>query len=162
MPAPERKAQTPTSLEMLPSQPNFGRLVLRALAAAEQRIEIGAAREAAEGGAVLGRHRVEEVRGFQAAGARHVLHDDIGLAGNVASDVARERAGVEVIAAARRIAEYEVDVPAGVELGGALSMRRGADTQRQRPQNCSRSNRFHGLSLARPIAETGTGFGIVC
>ena len=125
MPAPERKAQTPTSLEMLPSQPNLAASYCAPCAAAEQRIEIGAAREAAEGGAVLGRDGVEEVGGLQAAGARHVLHDNIGIAGNVASDVARERAGVEVIAAARRIAEDEVDVPAGVELCDASEHAQG-------------------------------------
>ena len=39
MPAALMKAQTLTSFEMLPSQLNFGRVELRALAAAEQRLD---------------------------------------------------------------------------------------------------------------------------
>src|SRR5262249_60336046 len=65
-------------------------LVLRAFAAAEQGIEEGAAREAAEAQAVLRGDAVEVVRRLDAAGAGHVLHHDRWVARNVLRDVAGE------------------------------------------------------------------------
>jgi hypothetical protein len=43
---------------------------------------------------------MEELRDSQAPGARHVLRHDLRVAGDVLADVASQRSGVEVVAAA--------------------------------------------------------------
>ena len=78
-------------------------------AAFQQRIDAGGARERAERGAVLRRGGVDEIRRAQRAGARHVLRHDGRLAGDVLAHVAGEMAGVEVVAAADREADQQVD-----------------------------------------------------
>src|SRR5262249_56343063 len=50
--------------------------------------------------------------------ARHVLRHDGGLAGNVAPVVARERARIDVVAAARRRPDKEIDALTGVIIPG--------------------------------------------
>src|SRR5215208_698366 len=47
--------------------------------------------------------------GARAAGARHVLDDDVGIAGNVSVHVARNGAGIDVVAAAGVAAHHELD-----------------------------------------------------
>ena len=57
-------------------------------------------RHDAERAAVLGRHGVEIIRGAHRGGARHVRHHDRGAAGQMPAEMAREHAGIKVIAAA--------------------------------------------------------------
>ena len=52
-----------------------------------------------------------------AARARHVLRDDRRLAWNVAAHVARQRARIDVVAAAGRRPDEEIDVLAGEGVG---------------------------------------------
>jgi len=74
------------------------------------------AAEQTDCGAVLGRDRVEVVGGAQAAGARHVLHHDIGIARNVAAEIARQQARDDVVTAARPVADDQIDLLALVEI----------------------------------------------
>src|SRR5258705_412544 len=63
------------------------------------------------------------IRGDQAARARHIFHDDTGIARNVSAQVARNGAGVSIKAAAGGKADDDANVFAFVEIirGGALS-----------------------------------------
>ena len=54
--------------------------------------------------------------GLGAARARHVAHDDRRIAGNVPRKMPRDRAGIDVVAAADIVADDEVDGLAGVEI----------------------------------------------
>jgi hypothetical protein len=65
---------------------------------------------------------VNVVSGLQSAGARHVLHDDAGLAGNVIGEMAREQTRILVIAAARAETDHDADGLAFVELGRGLGL----------------------------------------
>ena len=76
----------------------------------EQRLHREPAREHAERGAVLRRLVEDEVRRPQAAGAGHVLHDDVGIAGQVLAEMAREVARIDVVGRARRIADHHRDL----------------------------------------------------
>ena len=75
----------------------------------------------ADDGAVLGRDAVEIVHRANAAGARHVLHDDVRLAGNVRAQIRRERVGIARIAAAGAGAHDERHLPAFVELSAVAA-----------------------------------------
>ena len=66
---------------------------------------------------------LDVLRGLGAAGARHVLDHDGRLAGDVAAEMARHRARVDVVAAARSAADDHLDGLAGVVVGGG---KRGA------------------------------------
>jgi hypothetical protein len=89
-----------------------------------------------ERGAVLGRDLVEIVRGLEAAGARHVLRDQRRLSRNVLAQVARHHAAVEIVAAARGVADGDRDGLAGEELLGRL---RGGLFGQQQQRNRQRS-----------------------
>ena len=61
-------------------------------------------------GAVLGRDALHVPHQPPAAGARHVLHDDIGIAWNVAAPVPRQHAGIGVVGTAGGRADKDRDV----------------------------------------------------
>src|SRR5439155_9903514 len=84
-------------------------------------------------GAVLGRHGLHIGGELVAAGARHVLRHDYRVAGDVAAEFAREQPRISVVAAARRAADVEVDLPAAVELrdGILLAVRRVGKPERE-------------------------------
>ena len=69
--------------------------------------------------AVLRRGQVEIAHRGQAPGARHVLHDDGRIAGNVIADIARQHARIIVVAAGRREADHDGEELALVEIVGA-------------------------------------------
>ena len=98
-----------------PSQVNLRAIELHGGIGAEQPDHRDVAAEHAEGGAVLGRGAVEKVGRPQAAGARHVLHRDRRIARNEAPEVPRQQPRREVVAAARPVADDQVDLPALVE-----------------------------------------------
>ena len=66
---------------------------------------------------VLGSHFVEPVRRSAAAGARHILRNNGGLAGDMVGDEAGEQAGIQVIATTRAVADDEADLFAAVKIG---------------------------------------------
>ncbi len=72
--------------------------------------------------------------GLGAAGARQVLDHDIGLAGNVATHMARQRACIDVKSTAWKIADDEVDGLAGIIVGGRS---RGGEPQGLEPHHDS-------------------------
>src|SRR5262249_40385942 len=80
------------------------------------------AAEGAERGAVLGRDRIDVLRGAQAPGAGHVLRHDRRPARDMLADVAGDQPAVEVVAAADAVADDEIDGLAAVEILDALSM----------------------------------------
>jgi hypothetical protein len=79
----------------------------------------------------------------QASGARHVLRQDGRIPGNVLADMAGEVAGVEVVAAADRKPDGEVDGLALVELLDALRLDGGGGGGREHQQAGERSNGSH-------------------
>jgi hypothetical protein len=84
-------------------------------------------------GAILHPRPVDVVAGDHAAGARHVLHDDGRIAGNVAGEMLADGAAVEIVAAARIRPHQDRDGLALVEIGAALGRAgRGAECRRQR------------------------------
>jgi hypothetical protein len=83
-----------------------------------------------ENGAILGRDLIQIVHGANAAGAGHVLDDDVGLAGNVACKERREGARVAGIAATGVRAQDPRDLPALVEI--VSRARRGREENRER------------------------------
>ena len=112
----------------------------------QQRPHHRARHDAGDDGAVLGRDLGEEAGGAAAAGARHVLDHDVGLAGDVAVDVARQRAAVDVVAARRTGADDEVDGPAGVVV--LRRRRRGDEGAERRAERRAASRRlFNGIMM---------------
>src|SRR5262249_50840032 len=87
---------------------------------AEDRIEPGAAADGGDHAAVLWGDAEHPVGEPQAAGAFHVLRHDRRIAGDVLGEVARDDAGVEVIATADAVADVEIERLALVEVGRAL------------------------------------------
>src|SRR5262249_26276752 len=81
----------------------------------------------ADDGAVLGRNVEDRVHRQEAAGTGLVLRHDRGLSRNMLAEMAGEQPPEGVIAAARRVADDEIDGLAGVELFRRL--RRSMDTQ---------------------------------
>src|SRR5262249_56402505 len=86
----------------------------------EQGIETGAAADYPEGGAVLGCDVVKPVGEHEAAGARHVLRNDGRIAWDEAPHVASQRTGIDIVSAARAVADVEIEALAPVELRRAL------------------------------------------
>ena len=136
-----------------------------ALALADQRLHRHAAAEHADGRAVLGRDVVEVVRGLERARARHVLHHDGRIAGDVLADMAGENAGIGVVAAAGAVADDQVDGLAAVEVGDRV-LRAGRWRQRpsrtrtktgrryvRRIDGCSLGGRFPILACPRVRSE---------
>jgi hypothetical protein len=85
-------------------------------AAAEQRLDHRAHEQPADHRAVLRRDVVDVGRGDVAGRARHVAHDDARIAWKVPAEVARDGAGIEIVAAARRGRGDDGDGLATVEL----------------------------------------------
>ena len=104
----------------------------------ERLLERGGFYHDPERGAVLGRDLVEIIGGLEAAGARHVLRDQGRLSGDVLAQVARHHAAVEIVAAARGVADGDGDGLAGEERlgrlgGGICADQHGRDRQRSMP-----------------------------
>ena len=97
---------------------HLGRVEQRFGFLVEQRTHHRTRHDRGDGGAVLGRDRADETRRPGAARARHVLRDDRRLAWNVAAHVARQCARIDVVAAAGRRPDEEIDILAGEEVGG--------------------------------------------
>ena len=108
--------------------------------------------EDGHGGAVLGRRHVEIAHRGQAAGARHVLDDDVGIAGDVADEMARQRSGIDVIAAARREADHDGEGLALVEIIGApmRRQRQRSDQHRRKTKRPALEHRYPYRRLLRP------------
>ncbi len=113
----------------------LGRVVLHG-GIGERLLERGGLDDDAERRSVLGRDLVEIVGGLEAAGARHVLRNEGRLSRNVLAQVARHHAAVEIVAAARGVADGDRDGLAGEELvgrlGGGLSRGQQQERNRQR------------------------------
>ena len=90
-----------------------------------------------ERGAILGRHLVDVVGGLEAAGARHVLRDELGIARNVATHMARQRARIDVIAAAGTKTDQQLDGFAGIK----IRLRRDGRRRRERKRKQARAKR---------------------
>src|SRR5262249_31486770 len=98
-----------------------------------------------DGGAVLGRDIAEIDHGADAAGTRHVLHHDIGLARNVGGEIGREHMRVARIAAAGAGRKDPVDGFALVEVLDRVGGRGGAE----RNECSERSKRNARVAKAR-------------
>src|SRR5262245_66016588 len=89
-------------------------------------------------GAVLWSWTIEMVARDDAAGARHVLHDDGRVAGNVAGEMLADDAAIEVIAAARLRPHQDRNGLARVEFGDTLRVDgRGADGDLRQSDGCA-------------------------
>ena len=107
---------------------HLGRIELRLHA--HQRIERQGAVAGRDRGAVLGRDALHVPHQPPAAGARHVLHDDVRIAWNVAPPMPRQHARVGVVGTAGGRADEDRDVPAleivvGRRIGCAKMKERG-------------------------------------
>ena len=104
--------------------------------------------ERGDDGAVLGRVGVEIAHRRHAGRARHVLHDDVRIARDVAAEMARQQARILVVAAAGRIADHERDRLAFVEalLRERTVSRHASIRPRERGQH--RANRRGGRSCS--------------
>ncbi len=105
------------------------------------------ARKGGDRGAVVRRGIGEEVDGAQTAGARHVLHDHVWIAGNVPAEMSGEQPSIDVIAAAGAVADDQLDLLALVELGDRIGARiRERKHERRRrdddPQHGASPSRF--------------------
>src|SRR5262249_10236448 len=127
---------------------------LRPLAAAEQRLEHHARRESGDRRAVLGGDVVEVVDRLEAAGARHVLRDELGVAGDMAAHMARERARIEVVAAAGAEADEERNRLAGIEVGFGRR-RRYRQSKAGRKPSCEPSRERDQDGAARDDLHAG-------
>jgi hypothetical protein len=103
------------------------------LGVAEQWLDRHAARDGAEHAAVLGRHRIKILRRALAAGARHVLRNDGGIARDMLAHEARKQTRIDVVTAAGAEADRHLDAAAFVEFLDALCTgRNGRCDHRQR------------------------------
>jgi hypothetical protein len=103
-------------------------------------IEGGAAADRPEGTAVARRRIGQPVGEPQAAGALHVLGQQGRIAGNEPAHVAGEHAGIDVVAAAGRVADIDLDGLAPVEIGDAVGPA-GDDRPEPEHQGADRPNR---------------------
>jgi hypothetical protein len=126
-----------------PGQPDGVEARLR-FVAIEQRRRRHAAVDQGEHAAVARRDIVEKVGGADAAAADHVLHHNGRAARQVLAHVARQHAGVLVVAAARGPAGDQRDLtPAEIELIGRL----GAGIVE--PQRCGQAQAYEELTRSR-------------
>src|SRR5262249_59422531 len=93
------------------------------------------------GGARRGRGGVEWGGGGERGRGRWVGGDDVGLAGNMLAQMSRQRAVVDVVAAAGATADQHIDRFALVELFHALRECRGG--ARQQDDACKRNPDRH-------------------
>src|SRR5262249_4783775 len=122
-------------------------------AALQQRIDAGGAGERADGPAVLRCRRIDEVRGLQRARTWHVLRHHGRVAGNMLADVAREVPTVQVVAAANREADYQIDGFALVEFLDTLRRRRRNGGSGERQESNGKRNAQYGLHGASYAAR---------
>ena len=111
--------------------------------------EVGnVAADRAEHGAVLRRLVVEKIGRDQRAGARHVLDDEVRIAGNILAHVARDdpRPGVVV---ARRRADDDADLLAAVEVRNRCAPTDGKPNKSERARKCRSP---HGVLPCTPCA----------
>ena len=117
----------------------------------QQRRRRDGAAERADGGAVLRRHRIDELRGAQAAGAGHVLRHDIGVSGDVLAEMARQQPAVEIVAAADAVADDQIDGLALVEIldaVGACALDRESESASKPPAAAQRRGSESTLSCS--------------
>src|SRR5262249_208059 len=89
---------------------------------------------------------VEVLHRLQARSARHVLHGDARLPGDMAADVPGENAGIGIVAATRGRADHDGD---RLELDGRLRLRRvGYGREHHR-------HRYARPWLAHRLAQSG-------
>ena len=118
--------------------------VVAGIARADQRLGQRAAGKGGDGGAVFRRRHGEEIRGANAACARHVLHVDHRVALDVGADMPAEQARIEIEPAARRARDIDAD-----RLGD------GIRRLRLRRRGAEQGERSHGqaeLRARHPIA----------
>src|SRR5262249_14078592 len=97
----------------------LGRVEL-GLRRAKQRIESSTAPDRTECRAIPGRDVIEPVGEDEAAGARHILRHDGGIARDEARHMAGQRASVDVISATGAVADVKIDRLALVKVRPAL------------------------------------------
>ena len=88
--------------------------------AAEQPAQRDGAREHPDDAAVARQHVVELADQVEARGARLVAHDELRIARHVAGEIAADQPRIDVVGAARRIAEVERHALAFVEVGDVV------------------------------------------
>ena len=97
------------------------------------------ARDDAELGAIRRRAIIDVVRQYQAAGARHVLRDELRMAGNVLAHVAGKQPAHDVETAARTIADVESNDLAAIKLRNriwvGLRRQRGGEHEHEADQD---------------------------
>jgi hypothetical protein len=94
----------------------FRRIELR-LPVGVERLECNGILQQTDDGAVPRRNVVHVICGRDAAGGRHVLRDNGGIAGNVLAEMLGESARVDIVAATHRCADDQLDIFALVEIG---------------------------------------------
>ena len=92
--------------------------------------------------AVLWRGGVNIVRGVDAARARHVLNNDVWLAGNVGAIIAGQQARIEIIPAARAETDDDIYILARIEGGWLLRVRGAAKAAAANAANAAVMVRF--------------------
>ena len=140
---------------MLPTQGEFGGVELFADGAAQELLHRNATRERAEYGAVLRRDIVDIVRHFKRSGARHVLRHQRRIAGYVLAHVACQRARIDVVAAASRKSDQNLNRLALIEIGDCIGRlcRHGGktDERRQTQRGPGPQHKLHGHCA--PLSE---------
>ena len=106
--------------------------------------------------AVLRRVSLEMLHRPQAAGARHVHHDDRWRPGDVPADVARNQPRVDVVAAAGRIADHKAQRLALIKVVGAGGQRLAMRPPRVRASGCA------WRSWQRPLVSEQSRFEDCC
>ena len=111
--------------------------------------------EGGDDGAVLRRGGVEIAHRRHAGGARHVLHDDVRIAGDVAAVVPRQHARIDVVAAAGGIADDQRHGLAVVERSwAALGMKR---LPSRSAENSSARRDRHSVHVPRHTSSSLVG-----
>jgi len=128
-----------------PVEPGRGKL--RVLVA-EERIERHAALDEADDQAVLGGDVEQPVGSQQAAAARHVLHQDRWLAGNMTAEMRGKGPGVEVVATADVGGDDQPNRLAAIEFLAAGGPSHGRKDHRQRHQRNQRPQHSRSPSTA--------------
>ena len=124
--------------------PQRGRIVVGADETKQRRLDHSAL-DSADGQAVARRDLGDEAGRPQAAGARHVLHDECGIAGNETAEMAGKKTRIGVEAARRPGRDHDLDrLPAKERLDGGL--RRG----RRRGEHRCESGDADGPCCKRP------------
>src|SRR5262249_20847592 len=92
------------------------------------------ARKDPDSGAILGRSTVNKIGGTQPAGARHVLHYQAGVAGNVLPEVPRQQARIDIVSAAGGKPDDDPDELSPVKIGDGIGSRM-ARSERHKDEN---------------------------